>query len=76
MNQQLVYLWGQHRVETPKTTAGRRRVPIGAELASVLRDHIAKVDLVAKVNPNWSVTDLLFPSYNGQPLEPGTSTGR
>lgn len=71
VTQQLVYYQGKHHLETPKTDAGTRSVPIGPELLAVLEAHIAKLDRVAQINPNWGATDLLFPSYNGRPLAPG-----
>lgn len=67
---QLVYYDGKHHADTPKSASGERDVPIGPELAEVLKAHMAKLDRVARENPAWRDTDLLFPSYNGRPLDP------
>lgn len=71
IREQLVYYDGKHHWDTPKSQSGVRDVPIGPELVDVLKAHMAKLDKVAAENPNWRETDLLFPSYNGLPLEPG-----
>ena len=70
VDKQLVYYDGKHHPDTPKSASGTRRVPIGPELVAVLEAHMAKLDKVARLNPNWEATDLLFPSYNGRPLDP------
>ncbi len=70
INQQYVYVNGKHRLETPKTASGRRRVPIGPELVEVLRAHRLRLDKIAKQNPLWTANELVFPSFNGTPIEP------
>lgn len=70
IQQQFTYVNGKHRLETPKTASGRRRVPIGPDLAELLQGHVARLDRIAKQNPAWQASDLLLPSYNGTPIEP------
>lgn len=71
VERQLVYYAGKHHADTPKSGSGERRVPIGPELVSVLRAHMTKLDKVAKINPDWqSDSDLLFPGFNGRPMQP------
>lgn len=70
VDKQLVYYAGRHHPDTPKSDAGEREIPITPELAQVLKAHMAKLDEIAAENPEWTPTDLLFPSYNGRPMEP------
>lgn len=49
---------------------GVRDVPIPPELAAVLNLHIIKLQTIAVDNPDWIDHGLMFPSYNGTPLEP------
>lgn len=70
VDKQLVYYDSRHHADSPKTPRGVRSIPIGPELAEVLLAHMAKLDRIARENPAWQRTDLLFPSYNGAALEP------
>lgn len=70
VRQQLIYYAGKHHQDTPKSASGERIVPIGPELAAVLQAHIAKLRRVAKENPEWEDTPLLFPSFHGGPIQP------
>lgn len=71
ITEQLVYYAGKHHLDTPKSESSIRDVPIGPELVGVLRAHMKKVDEVRASNPDFDKTsDLMFPSYNGKPLEP------
>lgn len=72
ITRQLVYYQAKHHPDTPKSAAGERTVPIGPELATALEEHQAKLKRVATLNPNWVKNDLMFPSYNGRPLDPGS----
>lgn len=71
VDEQLVYYDGKHHRDTPKSAASVRDVPIGPELVEVLEVHMRKVDRVRRENPQFIRScDLMFPSYNGRPLEP------
>lgn len=67
---QYVYYDGKHHKDTPKSRAGDRQVPFGIELLDVLKEHMARLDKIAKLNPDWQPTDLLFPTFNGRPMDP------
>jgi integrase len=70
ITEQLVHYDKKHHHDTPKTAMGARDVPIDAALAQVLNNHMVKLAEVARVNPDWKEHGLMFPSYNGTPLEP------
>lgn len=71
VTEQLVYYDGRHHPDTPKSQSGTRDIPIGPELVAVLRAHMRKVDEVKRDNPGFNPKcDLMFPSFNGRPLEP------
>ncbi len=58
--------YGTEWFDTPKSRAGRRDVPIMPEVRAMLLSHIA-------ASPP---SDLLFPSWDGGPLNPRTVTTR
>lgn len=70
ITEQLVHYDKKHHRDTPKTRMGVRDVPIPSELVAVLKLHIAKLQTSALDNPDWIDHGLMFPSYNGTPLEP------
>ena len=70
ITEQLVHYDKKHHPDTPKTEMGVRDVPIDASLAAVLNAHILKLEEIARANPDWQDHGLMFPSYNGTPLEP------
>ena len=70
ITEQLVHYDGKHHPDTPKTAMGERDVPVNAALASALERHMTKLDDASLHNPDWREHGLMFPSYNGTPLEP------
>lgn len=70
ITEQFVHYDNKHHHDTPKTEMGTRDMPINETLVGVLNAHIAKLERVALINPEWSGQGLMFPSYNGTPLSP------
>jgi integrase len=70
ISEQFVYYDGRHHRDTPKSESGTREMPVDLPLARALRRHIHKLNRVAKRNPDWKSNQLMFPSFNGLPLEP------
>lgn len=55
--------------QEPKTTAGRRRVPIGAQAVEVLRQHRrAQLEERLRAGPDWRDYGLVFCNQKGGPL--------
>lgn len=58
---------GKHRgIGTPKTRAGRRLLPLGADVLAVLSEHKVWLDLAGLPVDDWAAH--MFPSEDGGPL--------
>jgi integrase len=58
----------------PKTAAGRRQIPIPAELVSLLKEHrVAQLEARLRAGAGWSTEfgELVFPTRTGRPVLPG-----
>ena len=68
--EQYVYYESRHNHDTPKSDSSIRKVPIGSLLVDVLMAHRERLEQIKARNPDWQEHDLVFPSYNGTPLQP------
>lgn len=60
---------GEPAWQEPKTAAGRRRVPIGAQAVEVLRQHRkAQLEERLRAGPGWRDYGLVFCNRTGGPL--------
>jgi integrase len=58
----------------PKTAAGRRQIPIPAELVNLLKEHrVAQLEARLRAGAGWSTEfgELVFPTRTGRPVLPG-----
>lgn len=68
IRQQFVYYDNRHHLETPKTRASIRDIPISDDHKKVLEIHLDRIEQLK----NYDFTDqgLLLPSFSGGPFEP------
>ena len=61
---------GKLYLDTPKTAAGLREVPITPDLYLILMAHRELLRDLEQRLPGYNQTDLVFPSFSGQVIQP------